>query len=196
MPVAQHNGSPKARDKVIATALGLFTRKGYFNTSMRDITRESAVSTGSIYHYFKDKEGVAAALYQGLIDRMRDELQEIMRNHQTAHDQCRAVVALLFSLTEAEPEVMAFMLYVKHREFLPRERPVCSSEPFELMRAMVQRGMERGEIEQRDPLVASTCLFGGAVRMITSELDGILDKPLREYLDDVWACSWRAVAAP
>ncbi len=189
-----HN-STNARDKVIATALELFTRKGYFNTSMRDITRESAVSTGSIYHYFKDKEGVAAALYQGLIDRMREELELIMHSHETAHDQCRAVISLLFEITEAEPEVMTFMLYVKHREFLPNQRPVCSSKPFEMMRGMVERGMQRGEIAQCDVLAASSCLFGGAIRMITSALDGILDKPLGEYFDEVWACSWRAVAA-
>ena len=183
-----------ARDKVLATALRLFTHRGYFNTSMRDITRESAVSTGSIYHYFKDKEGVAAALYQAMIERMRAELEQIMHQHETSHDQCRAVVSLLFAITEQEPDAMAFMLYVKHTEFLPGERPVCSSEPFQMMRMMVRRGMERGEIERMDVLVASTCLFGGAIRMITSCLDGILEKPLSDYFYEVWACSWRAVA--
>ena len=188
--------SHSAREKVMATSLGLFTNKGFFNTSMRDITRESEVSTGSIYHYFKDKEGVAAALYQDLIDRMRDELNNIMQTHETAQDQCRAVISLLFNITETEPDVMAFMLYVKHREFLPNERPVCSSEPFEMMRAMVERGMALGEIEKCDVLAASSCLFGGAIRMITSSLDGILERPLSDYFDDVWACSWRAVAVP
>jgi AcrR family transcriptional regulator len=188
------NTSMDTQDKVLSTALRLFTCKGYFSTSMRDITRESAVSTGSVYHYFKDKEGVASALYRSMIDRMRDELQKIMDTHDTAHDQCHEVVSLIFTMAEQEPEVMAFMLYVKHREFLPSERPVCSSEPFEMMRSMVERGMERGEIERRDVLVASTCLFGGAIRMITSYLDGILEKPLNDYLDEVWACSWKAVA--
>lgn len=65
------------RDTVLNSALELFTHKGYFNTSMRDITRESQVSTGSIYHYFRDKEGVAAALYQSLLERMQSELQQI-----------------------------------------------------------------------------------------------------------------------
>lgn len=186
--------SVNAQDKVLSTALRLFTSKGYFNTSMRDITGESAVSTGSVYHYFKDKEGVAAALYQSMIDRMRTGLQKIMDTHETAHDQCHEAVSLMFTIAEHEPDVMAFMLYVRHREFLPGERPVCSSEPFEMMRSMVERGMERGEIERRDVLVASTCLFGGPIRMITSCLDGILEKPLSHYLEDVWACSWRAVA--
>ena len=187
--------SVKTKDKVLGAALRLFTSKGYFNTSMRDITSESAVSTGSVYHYFKDKEGVAAVLYRSMLDRMRAELMNIVETHDTAHDQCHEVVSLMFAIAEHESDVMAFMLYVKHREFLPGERPVCSSEPFEIMRAMVARGMERGEIEQRDVLVASTCLFGGAIRMITSSLDGILEEPLNHYLDEVWACSWRAVAS-
>lgn len=195
MPKNALKSSESPREKVLETALQLFTSKGYFNTSMRDITRESEVSTGSIYHYFKDKEGVAAALYQDLIARMCDEFQTIIESHDSAHDQCQAVVRLLFQITGKEPEIMAFMLYVKHREFLPRERPVCSSEPFEMMRSMVQRGMDRGEIERRDVLATSSCLFGGAIRVITSQLDGILDKPIAHYLDDVWTCSWRAVAA-
>jgi AcrR family transcriptional regulator len=183
------------RDKVLSTALSLFTKKGYFSTSMRDITGESAVSTGSVYHYFKDKEGVAAALYQSMIERMRESLHNIASTNDSAHDQCRAVISLLFKIAEEEPEIMSFMLYTKHHEFLPDERPVCSSEPFEIMRSMVQFGMDNGEIEKRDVLVASTCLFGGAIRMVTSHLDGILDNPLSGYLDDIWICSWRAVAS-
>lgn len=125
---------------------------------------------------------------------MRIELQQIMQTHETAHDQCRAVVSLLFTIAEQEPDTMAFMLYDKHREFLPREGPVCSSEPFEIMRTMVRRGMARGEIEQRDVLVASTCVSGGAIRMITSYLYGTLDNPLSCYLDEAWSRSWKAVA--
>jgi len=89
---------------------------------------------------------------------------------------------------------MAFMLYPKHREFLPAERPICSSVPFEQMREMVRRGMQRGEIRQGDVLVASSCLFGGSIRMITSALDGLLQQPLSSFLDEVWDYSWRAVA--
>ncbi len=184
-----------AHDKVLGTALQLFTRRGYFNTSMRDITRESGVSTGSVYHYFKDKEGVASALYQQLVSRMQDELERIVARHTSAHDQCRAVVELLFRICQQEPDVMSFMLYIRHREFLPRERPVCSSRPFEMMRDMVADGMRRGEIRPMDSLTAASCLFGGPIRLITLALDGILDKPLNECLDDAWACSWRAVAA-
>jgi AcrR family transcriptional regulator len=180
---------------VLATALALFTEKGYFNTSMRDITRASQVSTGSVYHWFSDKEGIAAALYQDLVARMDAALDEIEARHVSAHDRCRAVLALLFDITENEPAVMTFMLYVKHREFLPAQTPICSSKPFQRMRDMVARGMARGEIRDADVLAASACLFGGAIRMITLALDGILERPLATYLDQVWDSSWRAVRA-
>lgn len=196
MSPVQHPKSPgKMQHQVLSTTLLLFTSKGYFNTSVHDIARESGVSIGSIYHHFKDKEGVASALYNNLLVRMSDELSEIKKTHTSAHDRCHAVVELLFNITEQEPEVMEFMLYVKHREFLPNERPVCSSKPFEMMREMVKEGMASGEIRVMDVMVASNCLFGGTIRMITLRLDGLIEKPLPSYIDDIWACSWRAVSA-
>ena len=179
---------------VMAATLSLFSTKGYFSTSVRDISRESGVSIGSIYHHFKHKEGVAHALYAHLVGRMLFEFEEFNRGYTSAHDRCRAVMERLFELTESEPEVMAFMLYSKHREYLPNANPVCSSEPFVMMRDMVQEGMAAGEIKEIDLMVASSCLFGGAIRMITSRLDGLIEKPLMEYLDSMWECSWKSVA--
>ena len=57
-------------EQVLGTAIRLFTDQGYFNTSIPDIVRESGVSTGSIYHHFGDKEGVAIALFNNLVERM------------------------------------------------------------------------------------------------------------------------------
>jgi AcrR family transcriptional regulator len=190
---AQSTNTP-ARDQVLATALRLFTERGYFNTSVQDVVRDSGVSTGSIYHHFKDKEGIAKALYDGLVVHMGTAIADIQKQHKTPHDQCRAVIELLFQMTEAEPDVMAFMLYAKHREFMPEEAPICSSKPFEQMRNMVKDGMDSGMLVSMDPLVAATAVFGGALRMINLRLDGILEKPLPAYLDEVWQCAWRSVA--
>jgi len=183
------------RQQILDATLSLFSRKGYFNTSVRDIARESGVSIGSIYHHFKDKEGIASAMYNNLLDRMIEELSQIKASNNPAHDRCRCVVSFLFEMTEQEPEAMEFMLSSKHRDFLPNEKPVCSSAPFELMRDLVKDGMASGEIQNMDLMVASSCLYGASLRMITSRLDGLIDKPLPEYLEAVWSSSWKSVAA-
>lgn len=182
------------REQILSATLGLFSQKGYFNTSVRDIARESGVSIGSLYHHFKDKEGIASAMYNKLLDRMIKELSQIKASNNTAHDRCHGVIVFLFEMTEQEPEVMEFMLSSKHRDFLPDEKPVCSSAPFEMMREIVKDGMVSDEIQLMDLMVASSCLYGPSIRMITSRLDGLIDKPLQEYLDAIWSASWKAVA--
>lgn len=182
------------RTLVLDAALKLFTEKGYFNTSVHDIGREAATSIGSIYHHFGDKTGIARALYAQLTLRMQQLIIEVEQQADSCHDQARTLVARLFMLTESEPRAMAFMLYARHREFLPDEPPVCSSRPFVMMREMVSRGMARGEVREMDAMVAATCLFGGPLRMVTARLDDILENPLPTYLDNVWTCAWRSVS--
>ncbi|WP_198263277.1 TetR/AcrR family transcriptional regulator [sulfur-oxidizing endosymbiont of Gigantopelta aegis] len=181
-------------DQVIHTALHLFTKQGYFNTSIPDIVHSSGCSTGSIYHHFKDKEGIASALYENLLERMNSSLDEIEQKHPTSKLRCRAVIELLFHLTETEPEVMEFILYAKHKEFLPGKRPICSSKPFQKMREFVVLGVDKGEFYPMDDLIAASSLYGGALRMIYLRLDGVLNYSLMDKLEEVWKCAWRSVA--
>ncbi|MHB1567456.1 MAG: TetR/AcrR family transcriptional regulator [Acidiferrobacter sp.] len=194
-PLTVATDRPSPHEQVLRTALDLFTARGYFNTSVHDIARTAKVSIGFIYHHFKDKEDIAKALFERLVGRMGTAFDAIESQHPTAHDRCRAVVELLFAITEDEPAVMTYMLHAQHQEFMPGEKPVCSSRPFTQMRAMVSAGMETGEVRRMDPLVAATCVFGGPIRLISLRLDGIVENPLPQYLDEVWWASWRSVTA-
>ncbi len=187
--------SRTSQGRVLDVALQLFSTRGFFNTTVHDIARNAEVSIGSIYHHFRDKEAIGRALFDHLVARMSHSLDAITITHATAHDQCRAVVELLFKLVEEEPALMAYMLHTQHQEFMPGQAPVCSSQPFTQMRAMVAAGMETGEIRPMDSLVAATTLFGGPLRMISLRLDKILEIPLQRYTNQVWEASWRAIAA-
>lgn len=182
------------RDRILSAALHLFSTGGYFNTSVHDIRRQADVSTGAIYHYFKGKEAIAESLYQELLSWLQREMADILARHDTAHDRCLAAIAHLFAMTEAHPEAMEFVLYARHREFMSQQPPICSSRPFEMMKEMVEAGMNSGEIRRMDPLQASALLFGGPIRLIHLRLDGIVEKPLPPQLESIWPCAWRSVA--
>ncbi len=186
---------PNTQDLILNAALHLFTERGYFNTSVQDVARVSGASIGSIYHHFKDKEDIARALYQHHLDFMSEAIETIIIRHGSVQERCRAIMAMLFEFTERQPAAMAFMLYAKHREFLPGARPVCSSRPFELMRKIVAMGIETGEIRALDPVIASSAMFGGALRLIAARLDDVIDWPLDERIDEVWSCAWRGIEA-
>ena len=63
----QQRRSVRTREHILAMALATFARKGYAETSMEDICRESGCSKGGLYHHFPTKETVLL----GVIGRLR-----------------------------------------------------------------------------------------------------------------------------
>ena len=54
----QEERSQRSRAQVLDAALALFSHQGYRATSMREIAEKAGVSTGNVYHHFKDKEAI------------------------------------------------------------------------------------------------------------------------------------------
>jgi AcrR family transcriptional regulator len=50
----------KYRKELADRCMDLFSKKGYANVTMREISKELGVSTGSLYHYFPNKEAIFA----------------------------------------------------------------------------------------------------------------------------------------
>ena len=66
-PVGQMLPSQESRTRLVQTALKLFASRGYHNTSIADILRESGCTRGVLYHYFPSKEELGyAAIDEGL----------------------------------------------------------------------------------------------------------------------------------
>ena len=61
----QEARSHRSRSQILEAALELFSHRGYGATSIRDIADAAAVSTGNVYHHFKDKD----AIFQELLNQ-------------------------------------------------------------------------------------------------------------------------------
>lgn len=181
------------QEKILVEALKLFTEKGYFNTSVSDIQTAANLSVGSLYNYFKNKEAIAISLFSNIENCLYEALCEIEKKHDTAYDRCRAIIQHLFETTERNAGVTQYLLYTKHREFMPVEKSVFASLPFLKLKEMVIEGQKNGEIRNINPDVAMVSLFGGPIRMIYLRIDGVLKDALPTYLDESWGCSWRSV---
>ena len=58
----QEERSQRSQGQILEAALDLFSHQGYRATSIRDIAERAGVSTGNVYHHFKDKETIFRAL--------------------------------------------------------------------------------------------------------------------------------------
>lgn len=183
------------REQILGSALRLYGSKGYFNTSIHDIQRESHVSMGSIYNHFSGKEAIARALYDDLLAQMETLVDGITARHATTFERGKAVIAAMFELTESQPQMISYILNARHREFLVDEPGICSSRPFEKLRDIVVGGIEKREIRAMDPWIAASMAFGPALRMISLRLDGMVPTPLPEHTDELWILTWNGLKA-
>lgn len=64
------------RDEICAIAAQLFARKGYRDTSIRDIGQEAGVLGGSLYHHIKSKDALFAELHNAALDAAQERIGE------------------------------------------------------------------------------------------------------------------------
>lgn len=69
---------PLNKDKLVDTAIKLFSSKGYEATSVRDIAAAMNMTVSNIYHYFGSKEGLLRAILKHHAQLLLDHLREVV----------------------------------------------------------------------------------------------------------------------
>jgi AcrR family transcriptional regulator len=183
------------QDEILMAALTLFAEKGYFNTSLTDITHAAGIKTTSgIYQHFKNKQMIASALYTNIIDSLNISIDDIRRRNQKSSEQLRGIVDLLFRLTDDAPYVMQFLLILKINEFLPEEKPLRETAPFVKFIKIIEAGIKAGEIRNIDPLIGYAYFFGIINNTLSMVLTGTLEKKADVYQSQTWLTAWNAIA--
>src|SRR5512133_1186992 len=78
MPKVTEAYTETRRQQIIEAAYRCFARKGFHQTSMRDIYAEAGLSPGAIYHYFESKDDIIEASFSFDHQRSLPVLQEAM----------------------------------------------------------------------------------------------------------------------
>ncbi len=179
---------------ILVAALKLFTEKGYFNTSLTDIAELSGVKTSAgIYRHFKNKQEIAQALYEWILDRLSVSIDDIRRRNRKASEQLREIVDLWFHLTDHAPEIMKFLLVLNVSEFLPEEKPLMETPPFVKILRILQNGIKDGEIKAPDAQRAYCHFFGIIEHTLKQVVIGNLTKKADYYQSDAWLSAWSTI---
>ncbi len=67
------------REALVASAVALFTERGYGRTSLDEITRRARVTKGALYHHFSGKQAVFEAAFDAVETRVKDRLEALLR---------------------------------------------------------------------------------------------------------------------
>lgn len=74
-------------DKICRAAEELFSKKGYYNTSITDIAQKAEVAPGTVYIYFKDKHSIFKYLLEDLSYNIRKEIAIATKNCKNRYEE-------------------------------------------------------------------------------------------------------------
>ncbi len=98
-----------SRRSVLRHALALFNENGVEATTIDDLRRASGQSVGTIYHHFKNKEGVVAALFFALFDDQSRAIAECIAGVADGRAAVDALIAAYTAWITANPEGAHFV---------------------------------------------------------------------------------------
>ena len=103
MPKVSDDYLAGRQDQVIEAAIRCFARGGFHATGMAEIIRESGLSAGSVYRYYKSKDELIAAIIERLLIELQEHLIHITADIETPGEMLsRAIEFASSRFTTAE----------------------------------------------------------------------------------------------
>ncbi len=174
------------KEKIFNYCIKDFAKNGYSNVGIRKISKETGLSTGAIYYNFSSKEKIAWFLYDSATELVLNKIKTAIKKSTNGIEAIKSIISVLFQLTEENLHLMEYVLYVKHKDFLPGVPPICSSKPFEYIKRFIKTKIKEGVFEDMDMVIASSLIMGPIIRVIQLKMDGILKEDLNKYTEPLF----------
>jgi TetR/AcrR family transcriptional regulator len=100
------------RQRLLASALHLFTRKGYAATTVREIVMDASVTKPVLYYHFGNKEAIYLDLFRETYARFDALLEEALYGEGDGREKLSRLVDEIMALTEANIELVRLMYAV------------------------------------------------------------------------------------
>ncbi len=145
------------REKILQSAEALFANKGYHETSMDDIVKESGLSKGAIYGYFESKQELFLALSDRRLASILGKIQSIFSPEDSTIKKIDKAVEITFgprieSSEEASREAcrMNLELWVEapRIESLQHRLDSRYESVHKFVADIVDEGIKKGEFRQ------------------------------------------------
>lgn len=110
------------KEQILESATKLILKKGYFHTSVEDITNEMGIAKGSFYTYFKSKNLLLKTIAEKKIEEMMEKQDNILENSLSFEETLKNIilVRLKFSHESMKRELVLISL-IKNIEALGPE---------------------------------------------------------------------------
>ena len=137
----------------------VFAEKGVHETRMDDIVKESGLSKGTLYWYFKSKDEIILSIFERMFSREFQEIENLVDADGSATERM-----LYFAERASEdvrrmlrlmPLAYEFMAWAFRRKFVQDAFKLYVNKFMDILVPLLQQGIDSGEFRNIDPRSAA-----------------------------------------
>jgi len=149
------------RAKIIKKATRLFIKKGYAQTTMRDISKATGINLGNLYNYISSKEDILCLSFETYHDPAIDWFQHegILDIEDPKEQLQKALHQMLIMIHDVMNDIL--MMYRETRVLPPKFLKIVLKKEGDLVtlfETIIARGVEKKVFNVRDPFFAANML--------------------------------------
>ena len=183
------NKKASKSEKILDAALLLFSKNGFYATTIPDIAKAMGMSVGNIYNYFSSKEKLAKEIIKYSSNILGEEIRKVNEQECSSQEKIRKIVTLYFDMASFRPQHINYFLrvYLANKEVFKDgcEGMLCVSAFVTELMIFFEEGVARGELRNQDFFSAFGLFMGYLGGFVFLNGEGVLTKDINEYIDDI-----------
>lgn len=161
-------------ERILREGWKLFVEKGYRGTTVDELCLRCGLTKPTLYYYFHDKENLFVQVLQY---QLRGFHTVIEQPGSLAERLQRIALSILESFRTEYTVLLRDREHIKKPENLRGIRDAFHGEMFGPLIALMQTGIERGELSGNDPEMLSLIFLGAINNFIGRAAEMKLDNP-------------------
>ncbi|MDM8543926.1 TetR/AcrR family transcriptional regulator [Desulfococcaceae bacterium HSG9] len=180
----------RRRQQIAVAAKKIFSVKGFNKTTMEDIARETELSAGTLYLYYKNKNELFVSLSLRVLKYMNIRLEKVAKERdRTPEQRVMLLKSAFYDVYVFDPLIVINIFHLQSSEILKNLSPELLSQIKELSQSSIaiissifQEGIAQKQFIDRHPVALADIIwavFSGIV--LWEESKRIIDDK-KEYL--------------
>jgi AcrR family transcriptional regulator len=147
--------------QIAAGATKLFIKKGYYETSIRDISKATGITIGNLYDYVTRKEDILYLVFDIFHSVWVNKVQEVgIFKIEDPVEQLKAALQKMFEIVHTHRD-MVLLMYTEGK-LLPREflKKILENESnlVKFFEQIIRRGVEKGVFQVKDSFLLANVI--------------------------------------
>lgn len=154
------------KELIRLSATKIIARDGFYKTKVKDIADDSEIAVGTVYIYYKNKDGILDYIFEAQHKKIIDFSEQLEKENIPPLEKIKKLLEFHFKQLQQNPD-LAKVLAQEGKDIAKNGDQGLKKDSIgvpEIFRKMLDESKERGEIEDID-----TELFGAVIFFIGRE---------------------------